>query len=53
MYAAALDSAQKHLIKPIRVIPGMDEPVTIGNVRFREVHEGEIKSWYSVRLRVD
>ncbi|ORY90819.1 glycoside hydrolase [Leucosporidium creatinivorum] len=50
MYTSAIDSAYQHLIRPINVVPGKEGMVTIGDLHFRELHEGELKSWYSMRL---
>lgn len=50
MYQAAIDSAYQHLIRPINVVPGQEGMVTFGDLHFRELHEGELKSWYSMRL---
>lgn len=50
MYKDSIISAYQHLIRPINVVPGMEGMVTIGDLHFRELHEGELKSWYSMRL---
>jgi hypothetical protein len=50
MYADAIKSAYQHLIRPISVVPGKEGMLTIGDLHFRELHEGQLKSWYSMRL---
>lgn len=53
MYVTAIESAKKHLIRSINVVPGLENVVTIGDVHFKEVHgiqahKMQSKSWYSV-----
>ncbi|KAL8291722.1 hypothetical protein RQP46_001980 [Phenoliferia psychrophenolica] len=50
MYEAAIDAAHEHLIKPIRVVTGMDDMVSFGDVHFNVEYDGETASWYSPKL---
>ncbi|GAA5888189.1 hypothetical protein JCM6882_000314 [Rhodosporidiobolus microsporus] len=50
MYRSAIDAAHDHLIRPIHVVPGLEGAVTIGDVHYKEQHEGVTKSWFLMRL---
>ncbi|GAA6044143.1 hypothetical protein JCM8097_002794 [Rhodosporidiobolus ruineniae] len=50
MYTAAVDSAHEHLIRPIRVVPGLEGAVAIGDVSYKVEERGKRASWYSMRL---
>lgn len=50
MYVAAINSAYTHLVRPIKVVTGVEDMMTIGDVHFNVEYEGGIVSWYSLRL---
>ncbi|BGP42312.1 hypothetical protein JCM10449v2_006317 [Rhodotorula kratochvilovae] len=50
MYPAAIDAAHEHLVREIEVVPGLEDAVTIGDVHYKEMLQGEQMSWFSMRL---
>ena len=50
MYKAAIDSAMVALVRPIDVVPGLEDAVTFADLHFRETQGSEIRSWLALRL---
>ncbi|GAA5977117.1 hypothetical protein JCM11641_001306 [Rhodosporidiobolus odoratus] len=49
MYSAAIDTAHRHLIRDIDVVPGLEGAVTIGDVQYRR-GEKRSQAFFSPRL---
>ncbi|KAK4701976.1 hypothetical protein P7C70_g4248, partial [Phenoliferia sp. Uapishka_3] len=50
MYAAAINSATQHLIRPIRVVTGITDMVTIGDMHYNTLEGRDVVSYWSPRL---